>query len=46
VFSILVLTGGFGCKSEPSAAEETEILKITVGQPTNLSDVVYQIDVI
>ena len=41
VFSIMVLLVGCGCESEVAAAEETEILKITVGQPTKLSNVVY-----
>ena len=36
VFSIVVLIVGVGCESKPAAAEETEILKITVGQPTLL----------
>ena len=34
VFSIVVLIVGFACESESAAAEETEILKITVGEPT------------
>ena len=38
VFSILVLIVGFGCESKPSAAEGTDVLKITVGEPTKLSD--------
>ena len=42
VFSIVVLIVGVGCESKPSADEETEILKITVGEPTKLSDDVYQ----
>ena len=36
LFSIAVLIVGFASKSEPAAAEETEILKITVGEPTTL----------
>ena len=36
VFSILVVIVGFACESRSVAAEETEILKITVGQPTKL----------
>ena len=42
VFSIAILIVGFGCESKPSAAEETEILKITVGEPTKLHDMVNQ----
>ena len=42
VFSIAIVIVGFGCESESSAAEETEILKITVGQPTKLSNLVNQ----
>ena len=42
VFSIMVLIVGFACESKVSAAEETEILKITVGEPTKLSDLVSQ----
>jgi hypothetical protein len=41
VFAIAILLVGFGCESQPSAAEETEILKITVGEPTTLSSVEY-----
>ena len=37
VFSIAILTVAFGCESKVSAAEETEILNITVGEPTLLS---------
>ena len=40
VFSIVVLIVGFGCESKAAAAEETEVLKITVGEPTKLSDLV------
>ena len=43
VFFIVVLIVGFGCESKPAAAEETEILKIAVGEPTKLSDLVTQI---
>ena len=42
VFSILVLIVGLACESKASAAEETEILKITVGEPTKLSNQVNQ----
>ena len=42
VFSIAVLIVGLACESKVSAAEETEILKITVGEPTKLSSQVYQ----
>ena len=42
VFFIVVLIVGSACESKPSAAEETEILKITVGEPTKLSDLVNQ----
>ena len=42
VFSIAVLIVGFGCEPEPAAAEETEILKITVGEPTFLHPMSYQ----
>ena len=42
VLSIVVLTAGFGCESKPSAAEESDILRITVGEPTKLSDLVNQ----
>jgi hypothetical protein len=41
VVSIVVLIVGLGCESKASPAEQTEILKITVGQPTKLSNVVY-----
>ena len=37
VFSIVVLIVGFACESKPAAVEETEILKITVGEPTLFS---------
>ena len=39
VFSMVVLMVGFACESKPAAAEqaeETEILKVTVGKPTLL----------
>jgi len=42
VFSIVVLIVGFACESKVSAAEETEILNITVGEPTKLSRLVNQ----
>ena len=42
VFSIVVLIVGFACESRPLAAKETEILKITVGEPTKLSPLGYQ----
>ena len=42
VFPIVVLIVGFACESRSVAAEEIEILKITVGQPTKLSDLVKQ----
>ena len=42
VSSIVVLIVGFACESKPAAAEETEILKITVGQPTLLDPLQYQ----
>ena len=42
VFSIAILIVGFACESKASAAEETEVLKITVGEPTKLSDLVNQ----
>ena len=42
VFSIVVLIVGFGCEAKASAAEETEVLKITVGKPTFLSTQGYQ----
>ena len=41
-FSIAILIVGFACESKASATEETEILKITVGEPTKLSDQVNQ----
>ena len=37
VFSIAVLIVGLACESKVSAGEETEILKITVGEPTSLA---------
>ena len=37
VFSIVVLIVGSACESKPSATEQTEILKITVGEPTVLT---------
>ena len=42
VFSAVVSIVGFGCESKPSTAEETEILKITVGEPTLLDPLVNQ----
>ena len=42
VFSTVVLIVGLDCESKASAAEETEILKITVGEPTKLSSKVFQ----
>ena len=42
VFSIVVLIVGFACESKVSAAEGTEILKITVGKPTVLDPLQYQ----
>ena len=42
VFSIVVLIVGFACESNPAVAEETEILKITVGKPTLLDPLTYQ----
>ena len=42
VSSIAVLIVGLACDSKVSAGEETEILKITVGEPTFLSPHVYQ----
>ena len=42
VFPIVVLIVGFACESRSVAAEEIEILKITVGQPTKLHDMVNQ----
>ena len=41
VFSIMVLLVGCGCESEVAAAEETEILKITVGKPILLDPLTY-----
>jgi hypothetical protein len=41
LLSVQAIWIGCGCESEFAAAEETEILKITVGQPTKLSNVVY-----
>jgi hypothetical protein len=37
VFSLIVLIVGFAFESMTSAAEETEVLKVTVGEPTLLS---------
>ena len=42
VFSVVVLIVGCGFESEVAAAEETEILKITVGEPTFLSSLAFQ----
>ena len=42
VSSIVVLIVGFACESKASAAEEAEVLKITVGQPTLLHPLQYQ----
>ena len=42
VVCLLILFLGFGYTSNPALAEETEILKITVGEPTKLSSKVYQ----
>ena len=42
VFSIVFPIVGLACESKAAAAEETEILKITVGQPTFLSPTMYQ----
>ena len=42
VSSIVVLIVGFACESRSAAAEETEILKITVGKPTLLHPLQYQ----
>ena len=39
VSSIVVLIVGFACESKPSPAEGTEILKITIGEPTSLSTI-------
>ena len=41
VFSIVVLIVGFACESKVSAAEETEILNITIGAPTLLHSLNY-----
>ena len=41
-FFTVVLIVGFACKSKAAAAEETEILKITVGEPTLLDPMVNQ----
>ena len=37
VYSIAVLIIGFTCESKPAAVEQTEVLKITVGESTKLS---------
>ena len=42
VFSLVVLIIGFACQSKISAAVETEILEITVGEPTLLNQPRYQ----
>jgi hypothetical protein len=42
VICLLIIFLGFGCTSKPALAEETEILKITVGEPTKFGDLVNQ----
>ena len=42
VFCIATIVPYASCAAESAAAEETEILNITVGEPTKLSDLVYQ----
>ena len=42
VSSIAISMVGFACKSRPFPADETEVLKITVGEPTTLSSLTYQ----
>ncbi len=42
VFCLAAILPHSGCGAQPAAEEETEILKITVGKPTQLSDEVNQ----
>ena len=42
VSSIAILIVGFACESKSSAAEETEVLKISVGKPTKFHPATYQ----
>ena len=42
LFCIATIVSDAGCAGEPAVEEETEILKVTVGEPTKLSSAVFQ----